>query len=183
MSDILNTFKERAEQLVSAINDRGGIRATIEGLRRQMAEADRRREMTKIKDELRRLDAQIAEMVTAVGVQAVGLHRSGLLNSPELAPLCQHIVELEAVVAQQKAELAKLEATAQAEKAAVKDPARLCASCGQPLPEGSTFCPHCGAAVSAQTQPTQYRFCPRCGAELRPGARFCARCGHDLSSP
>ena len=38
MTDLLNTFKERAEQLVAAINDRGGIRAAIEGLRRQMAE-------------------------------------------------------------------------------------------------------------------------------------------------
>ncbi|MBC7237110.1 MAG: hypothetical protein H5T69_14815, partial [Chloroflexi bacterium] len=86
MSDLLSTFKERAEQLIAAINDRGGLKAAIDGLRRQMAEADRRRAINKIKAELKRLDGQITEMITAVGVQAVGLHKSGHLQSPELAP-------------------------------------------------------------------------------------------------
>jgi DNA repair exonuclease SbcCD ATPase subunit len=177
MSDLLNTFKERAEQLVSAINDHGGIRATMDGLRRQMAAADRRRETQKIKGELRRLDGQITEMITAVGVQAVGLHKSGHLHSPELAPLCQHIVELEAVVAQQKDELAKIEAAEEQEKEqGVGD----CPSCGRPLLEGATFCPHCGVAVPTQLRIT-YHFCPACGTELRPGAKFCGKCGHRLT--
>jgi hypothetical protein len=177
MSDLLNTFKDRAEQLVSAINDRGGIKATMEGVRRQMAAADRRREMQKLRSELRRLDGQITEMITAVGVQAVGLQKSGHLHSPELAPLCQHIVELEAVVAQQKAELAKLEAAQEQDK---EQETGDCPSCGRPLLEGATFCPHCGKAVPKPQ--VIYHFCPQCGTELRPGAKFCGRCGHRLTS-
>jgi ribosomal protein L40E len=178
MSDLLNTFKDRAEQLVSAINDRGGIKATMDGLRRQMAAADRRRDMQKIKSELRRLDGQITEMITAVGVQAVGLHKSGHLHSPELAPLCQHIVELETVVAQQKAELAKMEAVEEQDK---EQAIGNCPTCGQPLPEGATFCPHCGAATPTHPK-SVYHFCPQCGAGLRPDARFCGKCGYRLTS-
>ncbi len=115
MADLVETFKRKAEDLITSINQKGGIKATLEGLRRQMAEADRRRAITKVKEELRRLDRQINEMITAVGIQAVGLHQAGRLSSPELTPLCQHIVELKTALAQQEAELAKLEAqTAQA---------------------------------------------------------------------
>jgi hypothetical protein len=171
MTDLLGTFRQKAEDLASAINSRGGIRATIDGLRRQMAEADRRRAVSRAKSELKRLDDQIAEMITAVGVQAVGLHRSGHLNSPELQPLCQHIVELEAAVEQQKAELAALVAQSSGEAVAAPSGA-ICAACGKPLQEGGTFCPHCGEPV-----PPPAQFCAFCGSSMRPGARFCAHCG------
>ncbi|MBC7238204.1 MAG: zinc ribbon domain-containing protein, partial [Chloroflexi bacterium] len=98
--------------------------------------------------------------------------KSGHLQSPELAPLCQHIVDLEVAVAQQKAELAKLEAVAQAGQPAS------CLSCGQPLIEGATFCPHCGAPV---VKGAELKYCMHCGAELRPGARFCAKCGQEVA--
>jgi len=177
MSDILSTFRQKAEDLAAAINRSGGLRATIEGLRRQMAEADRRRAMARAKGQLRRLDTQITEMVTAVGVQAVGLHKAGNLNSPELQPLCQHIVELEAELAQQRAELARLEALA-APAPPGAEAERTCTHCGRPLPDEATFCPYCGqAAPLPEAAALEERFCAHCGAPLREGARFCARCG------
>jgi len=112
-------------------------------------------------------------MITAIGVQAVGLHKSGRLDSPELAPLCQHIVQLEASVAQQKTELAKLEAKAPRDEARVRGET-VCPSCGKPLLQDGSFCPHCGAAAPAVVEP---RFCAQCGAGLRDNARFCQRCG------
>jgi len=178
MPDILSTFRQRAESLIHAISDAGGIQATISGLRRQMAEGDRRRAVAKARAQLKRLDAQIQEMITAIGVQAVGLHKSGRLESPELEPLCQHIVQLEASVAQQKTELAKLEAKAP-EKAG--DGEVVCSSCGKPLLQGGSFCPHCGAAAPAAV--TEKRFCVQCGAELRENARFCQRCGSTADVP
>lgn len=174
MADFLGAFREKAEDLVGAINRRGGIRATIEGLRRQMAEADRRRAVSRVRGELKRLDRQITEMITAVGVQAVGLHKAGRLDSPELQPLCQHMVELEAALAQQETELAKLESQL---RQSVGPGRALCAACSRPLIEGGTFCPHCGAAVSTCEAE---RFCAHCGTELRPQARFCARCGQPV---
>ncbi|MHB1294451.1 MAG: zinc ribbon domain-containing protein [Anaerolineae bacterium] len=178
MSDLLDIFKTRAEDLLVIINRKGGVRATLEGLRRQMAEADRRRAMNKVRDDLKRLNAQITEMVTAVGIQAVGLHQDGRLNSPELQPLCQHIVELKAAVAQQEAELAKMEAEAAAEAsagAAASAGERKCPSCGKVVGEDSTFCPYCGTALPKREEK---QFCEQCGAGLRTGAQFCSRCGH-----
>ena len=120
MSDILGSFRKRAQDLIDSINSVGGLRSTVEGLRKQMAESDRRRAIHKARADLKQLDAQINEMITAVGVQAVGLHRAGRMTAPELRPLCEHIVELEAAVAQQREELARLEATLDEHKAIVE---------------------------------------------------------------
>ncbi len=178
MSDILGSFRRRAQDLIDSINSAGGLRSTVEGLRKQMAESDRRRAIHKARADLKQLDAQINEMITAVGVQAVGLHRTGRMTAPELTPLCEHIVELEAAVAQQREELARLEATL--EQGAGSE-ARNCAQCGRPIPPNGTFCPYCGAP--APQPPTEEpRFCANCGASLRPGARFCPRCGESVSA-
>ena len=179
VGDILSTFRQRAGELIMAINDRGGISAAIGGLRRQMAESDRRREMGKIRSELKRLDRQITEMITAVGVQAVGIHKTGHLHSPELEPLCAHIVELEAALAQQKAELAALESVLRDAAVAAGD--GLCASCGKLTIAGGTFCPHCGAAIPV-SEPEE-RYCVHCGMALRTEAKFCARCGQAVDRP
>jgi uncharacterized coiled-coil protein SlyX len=174
MPDVLGTFRKKAEDLIDSINSAGGLRATVEGLRRQMAEADRRRAMGQVRSQLKRLDAQINEMNLAVGVQAVGLHKAGLLQSPELTPLCQHIVELEAAVAQQREELRRLEALGSQHEETGE---RACEQCGHILPMEATFCPYCGAAAPAPEPEAELRFCAHCGAPLREGSRFCARCG------
>lgn len=167
MTDLVSLFREKADEFLATINRTGGVRATIEALRRQMAEADRRRAMGRVKSELRRLDRQISEMITAVGLQAVALQEAGQLNSPELQPLCQHIIDLKATLSEQKAELAKLEAvagaaTVESPKAAGSPAAAptTCANCGRPVPAGGMFCPYCGApvaqpSVSAQSAPSQ----------------------------
>jgi len=174
MAELLGTFREKAEGLIAAINEKGGISATIAGLRQQMAVADRRRAIGKVRSQLKRLDRQITEMITAVGVQAVGLHKAGTLSAPELEPLCHHIVELEAAVAQQKTALARLESMTRERPVGSAD---LCPACGKAVLEGGTFCPHCGAAAP---KGEGQGFCAHCGASLRSGARFCAKCGRRL---
>ncbi len=168
MTDLLNLFREKADEFLATINQRGGVRATIEGLRRQMAEADRRRAMSRVKSELRRLDQQIAEMITAVGGQAVALQEAGRLTSPELKPLCQHIIDLKATLSEQQAELAALEAAAGRATEAAAAPAASTvpsSNCGRPVPVGGTFCPYCGARVVAAPSPA-----PAAGAEAAEGA-------------
>lgn len=176
MTDILGSFRRRAEDLIDSVNSAGGLRTTVDSLRRQMADSDRRRAMGKARSELRRLDAQINEMITAVGVQAVGLHRSGRLAAPELTPLCEHIVQLEAAVAQQREELSQLEAKDPKVSQSVE---RTCVQCGHVLPPGGTFCPYCGAPAP-RSDAAEPRFCANCGASLREGARFCPRCGQGV---
>jgi len=212
MPDLLEAFKKKAEDVLGSINRSGGLRATIDGLRKQMAEADRKRAMSRARAEVKRLNAQVAEMITAIGLQVVGLHEAGKLASPELQPLCQHIVELKAAVTQQEKELARLEAEAEAEAAALaqaKAEAEVatqakakaesaakaqitptpvantsCAKCGKPLPAGATFCAYCGTPITAPA-PTaeEKRFCASCGYVLRSGAKFCQKCGHAVQSP
>lgn len=50
-----------------------------------------------------------------------------------------------------------------------------CPNCHKAIPENSKFCPHCGAAVSAQTVT-----CGNCKAENPLGAKFCKNCGSAL---
>jgi RNA polymerase subunit RPABC4/transcription elongation factor Spt4 len=176
MTDIFSSFRRRAEDLIDSINGAGGLRTTVEGLRRQMADSDRRRAIGRARSELRQLDAQINEMITAVGVQAVGLHRAGRLTAPELTPLCEHIVQLEAAVAQQREELVILEAK---EAKVTRPEERTCTQCGHALPPSATFCPYCGAAAP-RPETAQPHFCANCGASLREGAKFCARCGQGV---
>ncbi|MGI6367320.1 MAG: zinc ribbon domain-containing protein [Anaerolineae bacterium] len=173
MSDLLSTFRRRAQELIDAINGSGGLRATVDGLRRQMAESDRRRTIQKARSDLRSMDRQIDEMITAVGVQAVGLHRAGRLTAPELAPLAAHVIELQSAVEQQRQALTALEAAAAQER----PEGRHCAQCGHELPAQATFCPTCGAAAPGAEQAG---FCSACGTALRAGAKFCPRCGQGV---
>ncbi|NLX37453.1 MAG: zinc-ribbon domain-containing protein [Chloroflexi bacterium] len=175
MADLLSSFKDKAEALVTSLNSEGGVRGTIESLRRRMAEADRRRAVRRLQDELQRIERQIGEMLTDVGVQAVALQRASALNSPELAPLCERIIDLETLLQEQKRELQKIEAEAQAQRLTQAGLA-VCPHCGHPHTQDVAFCPHCGQAVKPAIPST---FCAHCGAPLRSGARFCPRCGHE----
>jgi RNA polymerase subunit RPABC4/transcription elongation factor Spt4 len=48
-----------------------------------------------------------------------------------------------------------------------------CWKCGEEIPEGSKFCPFCGAPQT----PVK---CPKCGTINSPGAKFCSNCGAPL---
>ncbi|MCY0883396.1 MAG: zinc ribbon domain-containing protein [Acidianus infernus] len=50
-----------------------------------------------------------------------------------------------------------------------------CWKCGEEIPEGSKFCPFCGA-------PQTPLKCPKCGTINSPGAKFCSNCGAPLQS-
>lgn len=47
-----------------------------------------------------------------------------------------------------------------------------CPKCGAALPQGAKFCPSCGAATQAT--------CQKCGARLEAGAKFCPNCGNQV---
>ncbi|MBQ7373132.1 MAG: SPFH domain-containing protein [Clostridia bacterium] len=49
-----------------------------------------------------------------------------------------------------------------------------CSACGKAIPQGSKFCPECGAKQAVAS------FCPECGAKVNAGAKFCSACGHKL---
>ncbi len=205
MSDLITVFRDQAQALWHKISDEGGLQETVSALRQRMAEADRRRAVAKARGQLRELEAQIEDLVTAVGVQAVGLYRSGRLQSPELDPLCQHVAELQRTLEEQEAELTRLEAKLEASRdaeasqerqaasnaapeasatetaAAPAEQSRRCPACGKSLPKGDfAFCPYCAKALPPQ-EPLMPSHCASCGAELRAGASFCSVCGTPVS--
>ena len=55
-----------------------------------------------------------------------------------------------------------------------------CTSCGAPLEDGYTFCPHCGASCSHGAGGEGEKKCPKCGAPVRGGYTFCISCGASL---
>jgi RNA polymerase subunit RPABC4/transcription elongation factor Spt4 len=64
--------------------------------------------------------------------------------------------------------------------------AKRCRECGELVPDGSKFCPECGAAQREPSEADSQRLetsmtCPNCGASVRPGINFCTECGQALS--
>ena len=57
----------------------------------------------------------------------------------------------------------------------------ICKKCGSNIPEGSNFCPECGAKFEADTE--QKPKCAYCGAELKETSKFCPACGMAVSEP
>lgn len=65
---------------------------------------------------------------------------------------------------------------------------RSCKTCGQPLKEGTNFCPLCGTPVGTSANDSQRETtwsghivkCPSCGAEVNSFTAFCPSCGHEL---
>ena len=56
------------------------------------------------------------------------------------------------------------------ENKAKQSATKKCSECGEEMPEGSKFCPNCGAKQEA-------KFCAECGQKLESGAKFCPNCG------
>jgi len=183
MDELLKAVTARAEGVLKDLNRPGGLKATIQNIRRKMAEADQKRAISRARAELKRLEQQLTETITAVGVQAVALHEAGRLGSEELAPLCQHVVDIKATLAEEKEELAALEALVAARE---QQTVERCTSCGRPLPEQGLYCAYCGAPIPSRVAaqppaPAPARHCVHCGAELRPGSKFCPVCGQPVA--
>ena len=173
MSELVDLFRTKAEDLIASINRAGGLKATVEALRKQMEVSDRRRAVARAKADIKRTHEQITDMVTAVGLQVVALHEAKKLQVAELDPLCSQIVELRSTVRELETDLARLEA--EAEAAVARDAGEHCRACGKPIQPGLRFCPHCGVTL-APPAPT----CPHCSSPVRAQAKFCSRCGRPI---
>jgi len=171
MDSLLHSAKARTEKVLHELNGPHGPRSTIGSLQRKVSEAGRRRAIRRARATLHRLQGQLNETVAAVGIEAVALHEAGTLVSPELAPLCQHVLEIRASLAEQKEALARLEAPRTGPEVAQGG---VCDACGQPLPLAGLFCPYCGTAIPGQSGAA---YCAQCGSALRPGSKFCPHCG------
>jgi len=144
MSDLIESIKQGAGQVLSDLDQKGQIKSAFEGLRHQWSELERRRKLSSLTGQLKTLEAEAKQLTEALGLQTLSLFDTGKITHPELARLCQRINEVRADMDQKKAELAQLRAQAPATK--------------------TVQCPQCRTTVDADAQ-----FCPKCGAQLQTG--------------
>jgi uncharacterized Zn finger protein (UPF0148 family) len=182
VSDIIDKIVEGAGHVISEVDKGGQIQTAISGLRHRMAEADRRRKINTVKQEIQDLQAKEAQAINSLSAQVLALYEAGSLTQPELLSLCKGVDEVRAQIKEQEAELALMQPPQAAQPApdAVQAENK-CPSCGVPLVAGATFCQSCGARlVEEAPPPPPVHFCVHCGAQLREGARFCPKCGQTV---
>jgi hypothetical protein len=183
MSDIIDKLVESAGQVMSEVDKSGQIQSAISGVRQRMAEADRRRKINYVKQQLQDLRAQEAQAINALSAQVLALHEAGSLTQPELVSLCKGVDEVRVQIKEKEAELEQIEPSlvqAAPPQQPQSDASARCPNCGVAVVEGAAFCQTCGAPLKAEESPPPVLFCVHCGAQLREGARFCPKCGQTV---
>jgi RNA polymerase subunit RPABC4/transcription elongation factor Spt4 len=186
MSDIIDKLVDGAGQVLSDVDKSGQIQSAISGIRTRMVEADRRRKINYVKQQLQDLRAQEAQAINALSAQVLALYEAGSLIQQELISLCKGVDEARAQIKEQEAELEKLQphpvpAQPQADQAAPAEATPRCPGCNVVVVAGATFCQSCGARLVEEEAPAPVLFCVHCGAQLREGARFCPACGQTVT--
>jgi hypothetical protein len=193
MSELFDKIVEGAGQVISEVDKGGQIQSAISGLRHRMAEADRKRKINAVKQQIQDLKDKEAQAINSLSAQVLALHEAGSLSQPELVSLCKRVDEIRALIEEREAELEQLQPPPAPEPAPVAAPApapasaaapstaeERCPQCGVAVVAGAAFCQSCGAKLISEPPPAPVRFCVHCGAELREGARFCPKCGQEL---
>jgi hypothetical protein len=183
MSDIIDKLVEGAGQVMSDVDKGGTIQSAISGIRQRMADADRRRRINQVKQQLQDLRAQEAQAINALSAQVLALHEAGSLSQPELVSLCKNVDEIREQIQEQEIELEQFQpqpAPAAQPEPQAPEAGTACPSCGVAVVAGAAFCQTCGARLVEEKPPAPVLFCVHCGAQLREGARFCPKCGQTV---
>jgi RNA polymerase subunit RPABC4/transcription elongation factor Spt4 len=173
MSDWLSKIVDGAGQVISQVDQGGQIQSAITGLKQRLAEADRKRKIGLLKQQVRDLHTQEAQAISALSAQVLALHEAGTLAQPELVSLCRSVDEIRKQVRECEELLQQLQPPPPQPSEA------RCSHCGGPVVAGAAFCPSCGTKVAAEPA----AFCIQCGARLREGSRFCPACGQPVPAP
>jgi RNA polymerase subunit RPABC4/transcription elongation factor Spt4 len=212
MSDLIESIKQGAGQVLSDLDQKGQIKSAFEGLRHQWTEMDRRRRASLLANQIKTLESEAKQLTEALGLQTLSLFDTGKISNPELARLCERINQVRSDVDQKQAELSQLRAQAPAPRtvqclqchSSVAADAQFCPKCGAQLPIGASAAaavPSTGAATpatgaspasspntpsagSAGTPGTIVRMrCPKCKTMLPSDAGFCPTCGVKIRRP
>ncbi len=182
MSDLIDRLVEGAGQVISEVDKGGQIQSAISGIRQRMADADRKRKINQVKQELQALRSQEAQAINALSAQVLALYEAGSLTQPEMVSLCKGVDEVRVQIREKEAELAQLQPPPQpaAPETPKPEAEARCPNCGVAVVAGAAFCQSCGTRLSKEEPPAPVLFCIHCGAQLRQGARFCPQCGQTL---
>jgi uncharacterized Zn finger protein (UPF0148 family) len=170
MSDLIG-------KLIDGVDKDGQIQSAISGLKQRMADADRKRKLNQLKQQIQELQTQESQAISSLSAQVLALHEAGTLTQPELISLCRRVDEVRVQVKDKEAELQKLQPTPPTTTAEAR-----CPKCGSPVVVGAVFCQACGGPLKVEPAPVPTLFCIHCGTQLRQGARFCPTCGKTTST-
>jgi hypothetical protein len=170
MSDLIG-------KLIDGVDKDGQIQSAISGLRQRMADADRKRKLNQLKQQIQDLQTQESQSISSLSAQVMALHEAGTLTQPELVSLCRRVDEVQVQIKDKEADLQKLQPTPPTPAADAR-----CPKCGSPIVAGAAFCQACGGPLKVEPAPAPTLFCIHCGAQLRQGARFCPTCGKTTST-
>lgn len=182
MSDIIDSLKQGAEQVISGIDQKGQIKSAIDGVRRQWSELERKRRVNQVEGQIKAQQAEMKQLTEALGLQTLSLFDAHKIVHPELTRLCERINELRADLEQKKAELAEL----QVQQPQPPKPERVqCPRCQSWVSPEDGFCPKCGERLQQPSpEPTASPArvvvrlrCPKCKTILADDAEFCPGCG------
>jgi RNA polymerase subunit RPABC4/transcription elongation factor Spt4 len=187
MSDIIESIRQGAGQVLDEFDQKGQIKSTLQGIRLQLGELERRRRSSGLEGQIKTLQGESKQLTEALGLQTLSLFELGKIDHPELSHLCRRVSELRAEIEQKKADLAALKASAAPAQSR-------CAQCQTEVSADAEFCPKCGAelrTLAAETpappaagQRTVVRLrCPKCKTVLPPKAGFCPTCGVKIKQP
>jgi RNA polymerase subunit RPABC4/transcription elongation factor Spt4 len=187
VSDIIESIKQGADQVLSNMDQQGRLKSALEGLKSQWSEVEHRRHTNQLSNEIKNAQSEMKQLTTALGLQTLSLYDAGKIDRPELARLCERINELRAEIDERKVALASL-------KERVSPSFTECPRCRTKVASGSDFCPKCGAQITApaQTLPAAATpasravvrlRCPKCKTIVPDGAGFCPTCGVKLKMP
>jgi RNA polymerase subunit RPABC4/transcription elongation factor Spt4 len=177
MSEIFDKLIESAGQVISEVDKGGQIQSAVGGLRQRLAEADRRRKINYVKQQIRDLQLEETQTINALSAQVWALYEAGTLSQPELVSLCKGVEEIRAKIKKKEAELEQIQPP-QPEPSAENR----CPHCGIVVVEGAAFCQTCGTQLVEEEPVGPTLFCVHCGAQLREGARFCPKCGQTVKA-
>jgi DNA-directed RNA polymerase subunit RPC12/RpoP len=191
MSELFDKLREGAEHVISEVDKGGRIQSAISGLRSQMAEADRKRKINLVKQQIQELQSREAQAINSLSAQVLALYEAGTLKQPELVSLCKGVDEIREQIKEREAELEQLQPPPpepapqpqpqpQPEPQPQAQPSIRCPSCGVPVVAGAAFCQSCGARLKEEEKPAPILFCVHCGAKLRENSVFCPKCGEPV---
>lgn len=131
-------------------------------------------ETTKLKGEIRDVEACIQNRFNALGKRVFEMLNREALNEEELRADCGEIACLFKKITELEKSIKRAEE--EALKTRYGADAIMCPKCGAVNKSGDKFCSGCGNAVTL-TDKSEGKNCPTCGSSVKEGAKFCMRCG------
>jgi predicted RNA-binding Zn-ribbon protein involved in translation (DUF1610 family) len=182
MSELFDKLKESAGQVIAGVDKGGKIQSAIGAVRQQLAEADRKRKVSLVQQEIRELQTQETQAINALSAQVLALHEAATLTQPELVSLCRNIDDIRKQLHEREAELAQLLPHPPQAASAAPTVGASCPKCGSAVVSGAAFCQSCGLRLAPEAK-APVLFCIHCGSQLRDNARFCPKCGQTVVQP